>query len=438
MTRESKAVRLPEELQQAFSQRDLIVCVGPGPSTRAGLPDSRALARALVGLASADDPSLDVDELGTRIDAGRVPEALQVAQRSLGDRFEREVRTRLSDDALEPPPLLRALASLQPKLRAVYSVTLDRLVERALDGRWPSFDAPRPDLAQRRHLVFKVLGSLANHDSWVLTQAQVQRELSPGADRHDAFAASYRAHQMLFVGFDVDDPELESLLDMTPATTEGHGPGHFIALPRCSMTDRQLLEGRGLQVIVGAPKELLDALAATLGSATLIGTTSSTPQPTQTPRTQIPPTNRTRWMAMAGALVLGGGIATAVMLQGDDPPAQTKNAARELAPPPASEPPAPVDESTGSGTPSASDANSSGGAPPSTSDAPAASESGSTTDGPTTQEPKQPRSPPKVTCYAMEGQRAHTKTKPPGKTCPKGSKSSRRPPKGCDRLIICF
>lgn len=251
---------VPEELSRAYAQGDLIVCVGPGPSVQVGLPSAKQLAGALLRHAADVDESIDVAALLPRIDSGRAAEVLQLAARTLGASFQREVERRWSDEGISPPPLVAAIAQRRGSLRAVYSVRLDRLLERGFAGRWPAFATARPDLAQRRELLWKIFGTIEMPGTWVLTQAQVQAELGPGSARSETFATAYRAHQMLFVGFSPNDAELAALLELAPAAEAGHGPGHFIALPECSPSDRALLEGRGLQVVVSDPVALFESL----------------------------------------------------------------------------------------------------------------------------------------------------------------------------------
>ncbi|MEM6992644.1 MAG: SIR2 family protein, partial [Myxococcota bacterium] len=253
-------IGLPEELRRSFAQGELIVCLGPQGSEAVGLPSRAALAKQLVERAAERDAAFDAKGLDTRIGAGRIDEVLELVRRTLGAAFVHEVQTLLSDQGKAPPPLLEALAQHRDGLRAVYTVRQDRLLERAFAGQWPSFAEARSDLAQRRGVLFKMMGTLELPATWVLTQSQVDRELGPGAPRREAFATAYRAHQMLFIGFASDDPDVSRLLDLRPAADHGEGPGHFIVAPGCATAERALLAGRGLEVIDADPIAVLDAI----------------------------------------------------------------------------------------------------------------------------------------------------------------------------------
>lgn len=426
----------PDELKRAFSQRDLIVCVGPEPSVSAGLPSLRRLAHGLLEQLETEASAIDADELRARADAGKVAEVLQLVQRQLGDGFTREVQMRLDDASLEPPPLLRELARLRPRLRAAYSVCLDRLLERAFEGRWPVFADARPDLVQRRNLIFKILGTLPTPSSWVLTHAKVQQELNPGAARHDVFAASYRAHQMLFVGFRADDPELALLLDMTPAAPEGHGPGHFIALPKCSATDRELLEGGGLQVITSDGQAVLEELAASLGGETLI-------EPLAVPAAAVP-RRRLGWIA-AGVLLTVVGVVGAIALGADSNAPDVDPALRTTVGAAVSRRDAGVAErvasdSTGSGS-SVSVSGSTGPVSASSDSTDADSTNGgastgsSSTGSTVAPDPPRPRPRPRR-CYFAAGNVFLGKQPPQDKRCDRYRNTARSRP-GCDQYYLC-
>ncbi|MCA9656461.1 MAG: SIR2 family protein [Myxococcales bacterium] len=403
-------MQAPDELLRAFSQRDLIVCVGPGVGT--DQPDARALAERLAELAAQDDPSLELEDLRNRITAGQVADVLQLTHRVLGDRFDRAVQDLLGDPGGALPPLLAALARLRPRLRAIYTTRLDRIIERALEGRWPSFDSPRSDLVQRRNMVFKVFGSLENPSTWVLTRAQVQRELGPDAERHEIFAAAFRAHQMLFVGFEPDAPELAQLLDMAPAAAEGRGPGHFIALERCSRPDRELLEGQGIHVVEGDSLVLLEALAETLKGRTIIEPILA-PQPIEptpgAPPGPAPRSSLPRW-PLLGALGLVAIVAIVVALRdghGDAPsPSAAAGSPSEPVPPrPENETvPVPVAEASSTGSPAGApgptsdEATTSTGATTSASDEATDDPHGETTEAPAISSPPRPKR-----CHCLVG-----------------------------------
>lgn len=254
------AMKLDPELECAFNEGNLITCVGPALSIAAGVPGLAALTKALLDHALAIDPRLDGASLREWIATGRATEVLEQLHYRLGDEFQREVERRLSDQGRSLPPEVTALAKLRKQLRAIYTMGLDRLIERGLAGHWPSFSVARPDIAQRRNVLFKLRGTLEFPRGWVLTREQEQREFGPGSACRTILEAAFRAHHLLVIGFAVDDHDLRTLLDVLPTQTDGLGPAHFIALPDCSPLERQQLARRGLRVITGETLALLEAL----------------------------------------------------------------------------------------------------------------------------------------------------------------------------------
>lgn len=257
----SPPMAVDPEIREALEAGTLVLCVGPGPSLAAGLPGPADFARLLLDRARELHGSPELDGLERWIEQGRIAEVLEQLERRLGADFQREVERTLSDQGLPLPPIVRSIAQLRTKLRAIYTVRLDRLIERALEGRWPSFSAARPDLSQRRSMVFKLRGTLEFPQTWVLTREQEQREFGPEGARRAIVEASFRAHQLLLIGFALGGAELSTLLDMLPASVDGHGPRHHIVLPACDRLERTQLESRGLRVIIGDAQALLDELA---------------------------------------------------------------------------------------------------------------------------------------------------------------------------------
>jgi tetratricopeptide (TPR) repeat protein len=254
-------------LCQALEQRAVIVCTGSSLARAVGIPDLEQLAESLLSVVVTRDPGLlDAAAVQTAIAERRYPDALEQLEHALGAEFDRIVERELSDRGRPVPPLARAIASVRARLRAVYTTGLDRLIERAFEGRWPSFGVPRSDLAQRCGLVFKLCGTLEFRQSWVLTRSQERRELGPDSQRRRVFEVAHAAHRLLLVGFDADSPELARLLDMFPAHPETQVPLHFIVLDECPPAQRRLLEGRGLQVVIGDALALLVELGAEPGA----------------------------------------------------------------------------------------------------------------------------------------------------------------------------
>lgn len=253
--------KVPSELREVCGAGHLIVCVGPELSSSAGLPSPAELALQLLEVAEGNGQARDAEGLRKRVREGRVAEALGLLRTQLGRAFEREIEVRLCDQGQAVPELARSIAALRHELRAVYTTALDRLVERAFGGAWPSFADARPDLAQRRAVIFKLRGTLEFVQSWVLTREQHECELSPRSLRQAIFEAAYKAHRIMFVGFDPDDETLTRLLDTIPGTGDAaQGPSHFIVLPSCEPHDREGFERRGLHVILAAGIDVLREL----------------------------------------------------------------------------------------------------------------------------------------------------------------------------------
>jgi WD40 repeat protein len=256
---------IPAELAEAYEGRQLIVCVGPGLARAAELPSTEALARELLELASERDPELDRGVVSQWLASGQIAKTLGLLRRSLGSEFEREVENRLSDRGCPTPSLARALAGLSGKLRALYTTNLDRLLERAFSGHWPSFAVPRPDFVRRERFIFKLNGTLELRKSWVLTSEQLERQWAERSLRRNVVQAAYAAHPFLFVAFEPRCAELERLLGLIPHA-EDQPSAHFLVRPGCSREERYELARRGISVLDGDAEALLRALAGTTDS----------------------------------------------------------------------------------------------------------------------------------------------------------------------------
>ncbi|NJK32989.1 MAG: DUF692 family protein [Deltaproteobacteria bacterium] len=105
------------------------------------------------------------------------------------------------------------------------------------------------------------VGRSSSPETWVLTEAAFDREFGEGSLRRKLLAASYRAHCILFVGFDPASELAERLFSVVDFADGGEQlPSHFVVLEQRGAEQRALLERRGLHVIVGDPVALLESL----------------------------------------------------------------------------------------------------------------------------------------------------------------------------------
>ncbi|HVH98662.1 MAG TPA: SIR2 family protein [Enhygromyxa sp.] len=253
---------IPIELLEALERGELIVCAGPQLGLAAGLPSMTELAHRLLADAKAHGRSLDETTIREWIDAGRTEEALEALERRLGPRFQRVVERELSQLHRPIPPLAYSIAALEPRLRAVYTTGLDRLLERAFADVWPSFSTAQLDLTRRRKLIVKLCGTLEFPETWVLTRAARQREFDERSARGQLLAVAYRSHCLLFVGFDPRDALSERLFSLGGLAEPGEPlPTHFVVLDQCTGEQRAQIESRGFVVLTGGAQALLDALA---------------------------------------------------------------------------------------------------------------------------------------------------------------------------------
>jgi WD40 repeat protein len=254
-------LQLPVELLDARDHRELIICVGPELARSAGLPSRADLALTLLQEAEGEGRSLDAATLREWIADGRVDNALELLERYMGTRFGRVVERELAERGRPVPPLADAIAALEPQLRAVYTTGLDRLLERAFADAWPSFATAQADLARRSKVIVKLCGTLEFPETWTLTRAALERELGERSLRRQLLDAAYRAHCLLFVGFDVDDVLAERLFSIIDGCGDpAQLPAHFVVLQNCTPAQRVRFEQRALSVVCGDSLQVLAAL----------------------------------------------------------------------------------------------------------------------------------------------------------------------------------
>jgi hypothetical protein len=241
------------EIEHAATEGNLVLVVGPALPREAGLPSLPDLLGILVARARKSKPreKARIAELEKLIEARRIAEAFSAAKQLLGPVYGDMIEKELGDGERVLPPLARAVAVLAPRLSAMLTLNLDRLLERALAGAWPTFVQVPGDLAQRRGFILKLHGTVERQAGWILTREEHDRSML-GDARHDAvFSALFRARTLLFAGCDFDEPGLEAFLARTGALADGQLPRHFALVPEALMTPYRVesLERAGVRLV---------------------------------------------------------------------------------------------------------------------------------------------------------------------------------------------
>jgi hypothetical protein len=264
------------DLRNAYDSGDLIVFVGAGVSAAAGLPTWKALAeRLLERVRGAGKEGTAIDEIEDLIRSGQLIDALSAARHALGEEeFNREVEKALTHKGAVPS-VLRAIADLKPKLRAVLTTNIDRLLEKAFAGEWEDFEDPPGDVAARRHYILKLHGTLGKHKTWVFSRDQYDQAMFGRPQLQDTFGALYLAHPILFVGFGLADENIDLTLGKVRARSQGQPPSHYALMPESSVgpSRRKKLEAAGVRLLLyknadGKHAEVEQVLRSLAGEAT--------------------------------------------------------------------------------------------------------------------------------------------------------------------------
>ncbi|WP_437675637.1 SIR2 family protein [Sorangium sp. So ce131] len=242
-----------EQLRERYTSGNLIVFAGAGVSAGAGMPSWKQLAEKLRDRArKAGASPAAVDEIEQCIASNQLIHALSAAKLALGPQeFNRTVDRELDDTGRDVPETALAIAALKPRLKAVLTTNIDRLLERAFQGEWRVVDRPTGDLAQDSRYIFKLHGTLRAWDTWVFSRDQYDSAMFHAPLLQDAFNALYRTHTILFVGFGLADDNIDLTLGRVRALSGGQPPTHFALLPKpVPAFRRRLLEESGIRLLV--------------------------------------------------------------------------------------------------------------------------------------------------------------------------------------------
>lgn len=241
-----------EDLCRAYAGGDLVVFVGAGISAAAGLLSWRQLTQEFLDRLRGEGkaPSV-VDEVDELIRGRQFIDALSAIKQALGaHEFNLAVEKAVDDSALQVPDVARAIAELEPKLRAVITTNLDRFLERAFGGNWDALCAPTGDLVQRRRYILKLHGTRNDRSTWVFTREQYDHSTFGWPLHRSTFEAHFRAHPVLFVGYGLTDDDFDMTLAATRALAGAQPPQHFALLPAPVPPFRRTkLENAGLRLL---------------------------------------------------------------------------------------------------------------------------------------------------------------------------------------------
>ncbi|MDI1480936.1 SIR2 family protein [Polyangium sp. y55x31] len=231
----------------------------------------------------------EVDEL---VAARQFIDALSALKDALGGpEFCNFIERQLDDSTVAVHPAAKAIAALSANLRAVLTTNVDRILERALAGQWPTFSKATPDIAQRRGFLLKLHGTLHERNTWVFTRADYDRAMYADPQMQTAFSALFHGRTLLFVGYGLTDDDFDQLLARVRALSGDQPPRHFAIVPASAVRayKRKVLESAGVSLIIypnadGSHRELIELLTAIAPNATRATVDESTPQRVQSNR----------------------------------------------------------------------------------------------------------------------------------------------------------
>jgi hypothetical protein len=267
-----------DTIRRRYFAGRLVLFTGAGVAQAGGLPSWPSLIRAVLAYARADRPApetiLVLDRAADLLTRGELILAISELHMAMTSAAYGQAVTRALDDgAFEVPALAQAIAALAPTLRAVVTTNLDRFLERAFAGAWPVYTLAQLDLAQREHTILKLHGCLNDRNSWVLTRSEYDKVLHDRPKLREHLRSLYRSETLLFVGYGLQDPDLDWYLGELRAYADGAPPQHFALMPRGQVEEghrRQLFAAAGINILEYDPvdhhRELLDILG-TLAAA---------------------------------------------------------------------------------------------------------------------------------------------------------------------------
>lgn len=232
----------------------LILYVGPELAQAAGIPSRDELLTTLIDQSESRLSAHQLDELRELVEDDEVPrhEVFSALERDLTPTVYGRMIEKLLDDRGKPlPPLAKAIAALEPRIRGVLTPNLDRMLERAFDQMLDVHTEPVADLASRDGWLYKLHGTLRKHSTWRFTTEQMRQALYADPLQRALFQSLFLAHPIVFVGTRIDDPVLRDIIAQISALAQGQLPQHwmFVERSQAKPARRRRLAAAGIDVI---------------------------------------------------------------------------------------------------------------------------------------------------------------------------------------------
>lgn len=214
-------------LVESLQAGKVIAFVGAGSSAAAGIPTWPQLIEQLLA-SSKQVQDRARAEIARLCEQRRFPEALSALQEMLGEHpFADLVRDALGPARQSEPctSLVTALTLLADRLQAVVTTNLDSMLEAGF--HWPVELDLTPNTAIEKKVI-KVHGTLEKPETWVLTRRQYNRKYLGNAPYRDRLLALYNGGTFMFIGYGMQDVELDAILDWIEGNYQTHQqPRHF-------------------------------------------------------------------------------------------------------------------------------------------------------------------------------------------------------------------
>lgn len=277
----------PPHLVERIASDQWVLFIGSGVSASCenvagdSPPDWTGLLTTLCNMISDDDAR----EVGRRLIVARelLPAADHIRFSLNGeanlDGYFQAIRTAVNGppgDKYRPSALFDTLLSLDPRI--VFTTNYDKLFEIASTSGFEvhRFDSPdlSHDLRRGEPVLVKLHGSTDAINNIVLTRTDYARVMRVGRNVFDALSALSLTSTILFVGYSLDDPDIQLVLQAVGRS--GLSPeAHFMLAPEPESPSRipVFRESFGVSVLSypagdhGAAKAALDELSTAVQRA---------------------------------------------------------------------------------------------------------------------------------------------------------------------------